>query len=277
MRNSKVEDIEATLTVEKEENTVAEKRPDERWKGALYMNLVIVLVALMFMVVKIIYQRHPDLSPDQMLLGRGFFSTVLVVLINNKNLLNVMYYDVPRHNFGNLALRCFQASLSLIIEFTVVKYVSLVLMGISRNLAPIITLLMSACMTGEKITAFDVLFCIASLVAITIVINGFAKPQDDIEDDGDEEVSNNGMHMAIVYGAAITIPFLFAWSTITTRRLKGLPENTVSCYVNPCLFFLMLAIVSCRGELESTGQLMAKFDVLDWSLFALIGMFSVLF
>ena len=46
---------------------------------------------------------------------------------------------------------------------------------------------------------------------------------------------------------AFAIPFLLSLGNITMRKMKGLHENTVSLYMNPCLAIIMGIYMLCMG------------------------------
>ena len=48
----------------------------------------------------------------------------------------------------------------------------------------------------------------------------------------------------------ITVPFLDGLNAIIMKRMKGINERTVSCYVNPVQFMVMLIIILSKGSLE---------------------------
>ena len=81
---SLVGDVESHAT---DVTTVQElKTKDERWKGILFMNLYILVLVLATLGAKFIYHRHPEMEPEQLLMGRGIFACVFVVLIVNKDM-----------------------------------------------------------------------------------------------------------------------------------------------------------------------------------------------
>ena len=72
-------------------------------------------------------------------------------------------------------------------------------------------------------------------------------------------------------------PILNSLSGIMNRKMKNLHENTVSCYLNPSLLFLMIVIIMIKDEVEFTIDLIHQLEVTDWILLVTIGAVSVWF
>ena len=60
-----------------------------------------------------------------------------------------------------------------IIELSIAKYLSLVFQGVSRNLTPIATIVISFFWTGERFKSVDIIFTIVSLIGVVAIIWGF--------------------------------------------------------------------------------------------------------
>jgi hypothetical protein len=57
--------------------------------------------------------------------------------------------------------------------------------------------------------------------------------------------------------------------------LKGLHENTVSCYLNPIVLIIISLVVVIKGEVGDTWEMAKKCGWIEIALFAFIGWFSV--
>ena len=150
---------------------------------------------------------------------RSMFATAIVILTNNVHLKQVVYDDVPRSQLKNLLLRCMQASVVIMIDFSIVKYISLVFQGVTRNLTPMATLLLSALLLGEKFTAFDMGVMFVSLVAVLLITVGITKvkSETDLLPEGVDESSSSEFKVIIASFAAFAVPILNAWGSITIR------------------------------------------------------------
>jgi len=60
------------------------------------------------------------------------------------------------------------------LELTIVKYLSMVFQGVSRNLAPIATIVISYFWTKERFKPVDIIFTIVSLLGVTAITYGFS-------------------------------------------------------------------------------------------------------
>jgi drug/metabolite transporter (DMT)-like permease len=72
----------------------------------------------------------------------------------------------------------------------------------------------------------------------------------------------------------ITIPFLRALNLILTRKMKGLHDNTVACYMNPFLAVTMFIGMKLRG-FTLDFFLDGHMTFVDWLLFIFISAFLV--
>ena len=75
---------------------------------------------------KLIIERHPDITnPEELLFIRALFATVATILTVNKNIPNAVYYQIPPNNKMNIFMRCIIASALNIMQYSLVKYISL--------------------------------------------------------------------------------------------------------------------------------------------------------
>ena len=152
-----------------------EVEKEEKWKGAAYMILYGLVISVSLLFAQYEYQRHAKtMHPIQLLFGRSFFSCFFSILIVNKDLKRYMYDEVPQTQFKNLAKRCLQSASVTLLDFSIIKYISLVFQSVAKNLTPIATIILSAYMTGEKFNCKkDLAFSIISLLGVTFVTVGF--------------------------------------------------------------------------------------------------------
>ena len=102
------------------------KEIDNRWKGVLLMNIYCFTISLTFLAGKYIFVRNPQIHPQQMLFLRGFLACIILIIGVNKDLKYAVYDNVKRDQFKGLIMRATQASMVVLINFTIVEYVSLV-------------------------------------------------------------------------------------------------------------------------------------------------------
>ena len=167
---------------------------------------------------------------------RGVISTIFSLCYSNVNLKYVVYDSIPRHQFTNLLKRSLQASSLILIQFSIVKYLSLIFIGISQNCTPLVTVFMSFYMTGEKIRCFDFVLIFITFIGVMLVILGIESQKKNAE----------GMPIYATIGAFM-IPFLLSYGNIIMSQMRGLHENTVSLYINPTLGILMYMCMKNAG------------------------------
>ena len=112
------------------------------------------------------------------MLFRSIFSTITCLIIVNKNLKKVLIDDIPRKQIKMLILRSVIFTAGIVITFYIIKYISLAFQGIIANLTPIVTMLLSSLMTGERFKQSDIIFISVSLTGVIIVTLGIIYNQD---------------------------------------------------------------------------------------------------
>ena len=117
--------LEKTMQASKDD------RPHNPKKAILLIMGSIFCLSLTFLTSKFIYQRNSDIQPCQLLFARGVISTLFSIMITNKDLKYVIWDGIPKEQFKNLAVRSFQATCLILIQFTIVKYLSLIYIGLA--------------------------------------------------------------------------------------------------------------------------------------------------
>jgi drug/metabolite transporter (DMT)-like permease len=112
---------------------------------------------------------------------RGVISTIFCVFYVNKNLKHVIWDSVPNTHFKFLAVRCLQNSVFILIQFTIVKYLSLIYIGLAQNMTPLFTIILSYFLTGEKLKMNDVGLIFISFVGVTLITLGSPSKSMDIK------------------------------------------------------------------------------------------------
>lgn len=190
-----------------------------------------------------------------MLYVRGIISSVFSILYVNKNLKHVVYDGVPEGCMKKLVLRGFQATLLICIQFTIVKYLSLIYIGIAQNITPLVTIVMSYYMTGEVLKTSDIVMIFVTFAGVSLITIGF-----------NYDTASKNTHGQVPLFAqvgAFSIPFVLAFGNILMSTMKGLHENTVSLYINPTLAVVMYITMRQQGY---DSSIFSTFDWLDWLL-----------
>lgn len=47
----------------------------------------------------------------------------------------------------------------------------------------------------------------------------------------------------VAFVASVGIPLIDAWTNITNKKMKGINDTTVTCYVNPSMLLVMGVII----------------------------------
>ena len=243
------------------------------------MVLYTLALSLSFLTASFVYQRNVQMQPEQLVVLRSFFGTLICIVTVNKDLWHVMYASVPHGQGKNIALRCLQGSLINLIEMTIIKYISLIFQGIARNLSPIATIIMSFYTTGEHIKKTDLLYISISLIGVTCTTIGFSLNNhakcgafEDTSPSPQPSASPASTPVLLAtLSAALLVPILSAWGNITTSRMRGLDRRTVSCFQSPSTGLLMFTLIIIKGEIAPTMQLLCSLELLDWCLLLICG------
>ena len=152
---------------------------NEQWKGIVLFNLSVMLQSFTFLLCQYTYQRNPQkLDPLQLLLLRSVFATLTCLIIVNKNLKRVLFDEIPRNKIKLLTIRSLNFTIANFISFYIIKYISLAFQGISANLTPIATMVLSSFLHGERFKSSDIIFVTVSLLGVIIVTLGIINNQD---------------------------------------------------------------------------------------------------
>jgi hypothetical protein len=100
-------------------------------KAIVLINCSIFCLSLTFLASKFLYESHSDMEASQLLFMRGIISSTFSILWVNTKLKMVVWDSIPRSQFKNLAIRSGQACLLILIQFTIVKYLSLIYIGVA--------------------------------------------------------------------------------------------------------------------------------------------------
>jgi len=55
----------------------------------------------------------------------------------------------------------------------------------------------------------------------------------------------------IVISGTIFLPGVDAFNVVIMRKMKGVHENTIACFVNPSMLLIMFLIIVAKGNLHN--------------------------
>ena len=145
-----------------------------------------------------------------------------------------------------LILRSVIFTAGIVITFYIIKYISLAFQGIIANLTPIVTMLLSSLMTGERFKQSDIIFISVSLTGVIIVTLGIIYNQDN--DNQLEQTEFSFYKSVLPCIIAFTFPILNASAAIINRSLKNLNDIAVTTFINPCLMIVIMIIIAIKGQ-----------------------------
>ena len=121
-------------------------------------------------------------------------------------------------------------------------------------------------MTGERLRCVDLILIAITFAGVTMVTIGVdaQKKQNNLKED---------IPVYAVIGAFM-IPFLLSFGNIIMRKMKGMHENTVSCYMNPTLAVIMYICLWNEGL--DLNIFWHQFTHYDWALIIFFSVGTVL-
>jgi hypothetical protein len=78
------------------------------------------------LLASFVYRRNESIEPEQLLFLRSIISTLMCVIIVNKNIKYVMIDSIPVNQMKNMFFLCLAAGAINSLELTIVKYLTLV-------------------------------------------------------------------------------------------------------------------------------------------------------
>ena len=230
-------------------------------KATIYINVHILVLCLGFLLSKVLYNRQPNMVPAQFLTLRGVISTIYSILVVHVNLKKEVWDNLPEGCFVALIKRSLQGCCLILVQFTIVKHLSLVYIGLAQNIAPLVTIVLSYFMIGEQLKRSDFLMIGITFVGVTLITFGF-----------DEKAEVDGDAPLLAKLGAFCIPLLLSYGNILMRQMAGLGENTVSLYLN---FFLTLAMLGYTNIQGLSLDFLKELGPLDWALAVVVSVNSV--
>ena len=75
--------------------------------------------------------------------------------------------------YKNILIRCLLNCSVVMIDFYVIKYISLAFRGVLKGLTPVVTMVFSWLIIGEKFKSHEIVFLFISLIGVSSVTIGF--------------------------------------------------------------------------------------------------------
>lgn len=114
---------------------------------------------------------------------------------------------------------------SLLIEFSIKKYLSLIYVGLAHNSIPLVTSIISYYFTGEKLKKSDFYMIFVTFICVTLIT---------VRYQSDDKLKAAPPTIA-VFGAFL-IPFLYAYGNILVFTMTGIHENSVTLFAGMLLY-----------------------------------------
>ena len=126
-------------------------------------------------------------------------------------------------------------------NFTSIRYFTLTLVGLTNNLAPLVTVLLAVLILGEKMPLFKSFQLFVAFGGCVLMILSSSEPQVDEEvTNADERIS---LFMIFQYVCLILNPIVIGYLNVLSRQMRNLSETVVTFYTN--LFGILLWICVC--------------------------------
>jgi drug/metabolite transporter (DMT)-like permease len=143
-----------------------------RYMGFAYQFMFVFLICCQQVLAKIIFERHPSMTPTLLLFLRSATSVVLLVTILNNKLKEYLYDKIDPKLKWKLTTRVILGVLVIVCIYTSVKSLPLVIVGVVTNLSPLFTALLSLIILKKAITKVDSFALVVSFVGVVILITG---------------------------------------------------------------------------------------------------------
>ena len=144
---------------------------------------------------------------------------------------------------------------------SIIKYLSLVYVGVSQNATPLITVFMSFMMTGERLKRQDIVLLAITFVGVTLITIGFKKTK-----------SMPDVIPMDARAGCFILPFLMSYGNVIMRKMNGMNEHTISCYLNP--FYCLGSVIFIYVEQISWNPI-SRINALGWLVLIINTVISV--
>ena len=169
-----------------------------------------------------------------MLILRSVWALVVIFSVANVNIKKVAIDWVPREGIPPLTFRCFQGSISDVINYVCAAHLPLGIVGVINNLGPIVTVILAMIFLKETIPWSDALFLLLSFIGCLMTVLG-ASPSNDTYKTITEAPT--------MYGALFCCPILSGCGTIALRKMRKLNAQSVTLWSNLFTLVFNIALV----------------------------------
>jgi len=234
---------------------------DNPLKGTLYFLLHGVIFTANFFVVKMTFERNPNMSVWQMTLARSVVSALIMVIYLNIKLKRALVNVEPTLVWA-LVFRTIQGSVTVMIQFTCLKYLPVFTVGIVNRLQPVVVVLIAFFVLGERLKPFDIMTLLLATSAAIMIVAG-------MEGESSDVIKSNPWALV---GLALN-PILLAAGQVAMRKMRKMPESTVTTYSAFTLILASCIMIVATGD---SFTFYKDFDKTSWLLILLIGFLVVL-
>ena len=185
------------------------------------------------------------MTPFQFMFFRSIFCVLLILAFTHVNTKKVLWDDIDGRDVPALAFRCFQGSLTVVINYMVSAVLPLAIVGVvGGGLTPPCIMLCAWCILKEKVKKDNIVWlAIVVVISIGIVFGAYAGGNNS------EEQAISISEAPILYTLLFMTPLLTAGGTVAIRRLRSFNIWIISYYLNWTLLFTTLAIIAiARGK-----------------------------
>ena len=209
------------------------------------MNGQILVNSFTPLFAKILYRRAHDaggnLDPTQVLFMEGVLATISLVFYLNVNLLDVLMEPIKKQQKLNLSFKITNAILKYAAQFFIVKYLSLMYIGLTQNISPVLTVFLSYLFVGERVKLMDLFLLGVTLAGVTLITVGYSDNYYKLKTKDEYNLPTVPPVWSIF--VLLSIPFLRASNFILTHKMSSLHENTIVCYQAPFLTVSMFIVM----------------------------------
>jgi drug/metabolite transporter (DMT)-like permease len=119
---------------------------------------------------KVIYQHNLNMTALQLLSLRAMAAFALNCLHLNLSLPKVV--SVPRQQQKGLVVRVVLGSVSLLVNYTALKYFDLMTVAVFNNLSPLVVCMLGCLFCGESMTRGQLVMILTAFASILLIIFG---------------------------------------------------------------------------------------------------------
>ena len=244
-------------------------QPGKEWLGYMYQMLFVAQLCFNQFLGKVLFIRHPDLNPAELITIRNFFASLIVLGMMNKDFKTYMIDNVPRSQYRSLAIRCFQGSFQFVCMYTCIKYFPVVIVTLVSNIGPLLIALLSYILFKIGLSRFDLAILLISFLGCLVLITGtISGNSHEGEDTSLSSVSSSEMIVPTIL--LMIIPINNACINLYLRQMRDMNEITLGSYI----IFTMFVIYAPITTFAYGFGFLYDFELTDWVVCVLLGFTS---